>query len=274
MIKQKNLVFTGKFGQSFALTALLFTLALPCFAIDQAGEIEELKRGQETILKELQEIKNLILSQKVPAPVPAQQQPPQQLKPSMDIRGLEFELYNGLMKGDQNAKLVVIEFTDYQCPYCGSYARETYPMIEKQYVNTGKIRYAVVDNPLPFHTLAPKAAEAARCAKDQGKYWEMHEQIMADQGALDNLPSYASKIRLNVKVFQDCLDTGKYAAAIKSDMNLASALRMVAVPGFVVAVVDQGNPGKLWGISSIQGALPFAIFQQLLDQALNEAQRD
>ncbi len=253
-----------KLKRALVLFILILALGFPCFAQETssnlARDIEALKQGQEAIRKELQEIKNLLRIQKTPVNMPT----------SVSVRDVEFELTNDLIEGDESAKLILVNITDYQCPFCARFTRETYPQIVKEYVNTGKIRYAVLDNPLASHTLAPKAAEAARCARDQGKYWELHKQMMSDQKSLGELSSYAASSGLDIKTFQNCLDTNKYADAVKKDMALTSKFGIAIVPGFIIASVDPKNPFKLKGISSILGAQPFASFQKSLEQALEE----
>jgi protein-disulfide isomerase len=224
-------------------------------APDMQKEIETLKKGQEAIRKELQEIKAMLISIGAPPP-------------EKDIRGIDFELANYPLKGSSAARLVMLDFTDYQCPYCGRYARETLPQIIKQYVDSGKLRYAILDLPLPNHQNAPKAAEASHCAGDQEKFWEMHDQMMAKQESLDNLSSYATSLNLDMPRFEECLKTNKYAEDIRKPMALASKLDVRAVPGFVLAESDPRNPLKLKAIVSIRGAMPLESFEGEINKAL------
>lgn len=225
---------------------------------DVQKEIELLKEGQKTIMKQLQEIKTLL-----------QQRPSNPATPpEVNVRGMEFELGANPVKGSSSSKLILVDFTEYQCPFCGRYARETFPQIMKQYVETGKIRYAIMDMPLAMHPLAPKAAEAARCANEQGKFWEMHDQMMAKQDALANLSSYATALNLDMPKFDECLKSGKHAQGVAKDMAAASKLGVSGVPRFILASVDPRNPSKVKGIASILGAQPFPAFQKAIDEAL------
>jgi protein-disulfide isomerase len=138
----------------------------------------------------------------------------------------------------------------------------------KQYVDSGKIRYTVLDAPLPIHKLAAKAAEASHCAEEQGKFWEMHDQMMANQKALNDLSSYATSLNLDVPRFEECLKTDKYADQVNKDKAVASQLNISGVPGFVLALSDPQKPSKVKGISFIMGAQPFSVFQKEIDQAL------
>jgi protein-disulfide isomerase len=218
-------------------------------------EIEALKKGQEGIRKELEEIKAMLISLGAPPP-------------EKDIRGIEFELTSYPLRGSQSARLVMVDFTDYQCPYCGRYARDTLPKIIQQYVDSGKLRYAILDLPLSSHPKAPKAAEASHCAGDQEKFWEMHDQMMAKQELLDNLSSYATSLNLDISKFEECLKTNKYAADIRKAIPIATKLGIRAVPCFILAESDPKNPLKVRAIATIRGAMPLGDFQAEIDKAL------
>ena len=124
------------------------------------------------------------------------------------------------MKGDQKARLVLVEFSDYQCPFCARFVRETLPEIEKDYIKTGKLKYVFRDFPITSaHKDAFKAALAAGCALDQGKYWEMHDRLFENQAAftVHNLTQNAEAIGLNKEKFQQCLNNNEYETEIQSD---------------------------------------------------------
>jgi protein-disulfide isomerase len=250
-----------KSKRCFAAVLLALAIAYKGLAQDEVSgmreEIEVLKQGQQTIRKELQEIKNMLL-QRVPTPS----------APSVNVRGIEFELGDGPLLGNDAVSLILIDITDYQCPYCARYSRETLPQILKQYVDSGKIRYAVLDFPLPMHQMASKAAEASHCAGDQGKYWEMHQRLMANQDSLDNLSSYAASLSLDLVRFEDCLKTSKHAEIVGKSAALAAKLGIKSVPVFILAQIDPNNPKKVKGIALIRGAQPFANFQKEIEQAL------
>ncbi len=242
------------------LSILLFCV-IPVVAqesvADLKKEIEELKQGQQAIQKELSEIKSLLLR---PVQVPG---PPQ-----VNIKGVEFEIGNNPVLGSDAAGLILVEFTDYQCPYCSRYVQETFPKITDQYVERGALRYAVIDQPLPIHPLARKAAEASHCANDQGKFWEMHKLMMSKQDSLKDLSSYAVSAKLDISEFENCIKTEKYKEDVGNDMAQAQRLGINGVPGFIIGSVDPQNPTKVKGISFIRGAMPFANFQKEIDLAM------
>jgi protein-disulfide isomerase len=119
-----------------------------------------------------------------------------------------------------------------------------------------------------MHKLAFKAAEASQCAREQGKFWEIHDSMMADQKTLDAPESYAESIHLDVAQFKTCMNSDKYADAIRRDMALAAKLGVSGTPSFLLARADPDNPSKVKGLQLLRGARPFAAFKQVLDQVL------
>ena len=248
-------MFKGRTINIYVLIIIVFLVAVcAVFTIRQSLQATQIQ-------KELSEIK--VLLSRPGALQPQPQQPPQ-----VNIEGIEFEIGNNPILGKESARLILVEFTDYQCPFCGRYARETFPQLRKQYVENGTIRYAVIDQPLPMHPEAAKAAEASHCAQDQGKFWEIHEEMMGKQDDLKDLSSYAKTLNLNVGQFEECLNTGKYSDVIRKDMELANKLGVNGVPGFIIGTVSRTDPRKVTGISMIRGAMPLGAFQQEIDSAL------
>ena len=121
-----------------------------------------------------------------------------------------------------------------------------------------------------MHKLAFKAAEASHCAGDQGKFWEMTHRLFENQRNLEPWTAHAEALGLNVDEFQSCMDSDKYAALIRKDMEQAQKAGATGTPSFVLARTDPGDPGKVTGLSFIRGAQPFAVFKQQIEQALTE----
>src|SRR6266566_9852737 len=120
--------------------------------------------------------------------------------------------------GEETAPIAIVEFSDYECKYCGQHANQVLPQIIKDYVNTGKVRYILRDLPNEaIHPQAFKAAEAAHCAGEQSKYWDMHDRLFKNQQllAVNELPAHAAALGLDVPKFQQCLDDAKYDAQIR-----------------------------------------------------------
>jgi len=147
--------------------------------------------------------------------------------------------------------------------------RETHPQIEKEYVDTGKLRMVVMDFPLEsIHNKAFKAAEASHCALDQGKFWEMHDRLFANQQTLDAWDGHAQAVGLDVKKFQDCMTGGKQAPVVRKDMAEATKAGTTGTPSYVLALTDPNDPTKVKGITFIRGAAAFDKFKTEIDQAL------
>ena len=174
------------------------------------------------------------------------------------------------VKGQTDAKLTVIEFSDFQCPFCERFYRETLPLIEKEYIQTGKVRMVYRDFPMEnIHPHAQKAAEAAQCAGEQGKYWEMHDAIFQNQKAIgvENLKKHAKGLGLAADRFNQCLDSSKYAEEVKKDLMDGQAAGVEGTPSFFIGTT--GKDKTIQGFP-IGGARPYAVFKQTFDRLLEE----
>jgi protein-disulfide isomerase len=166
----------------------------------------------------------------------------------------------GPSKGPSGAPVTIVEFSDFQCPYCVR-AEETVGKVLKAY--DGKVRVVYRDFPLPIHPLAQKAAEAAHCAGDQGKYWEMHEKLFANQKALElsSLKGYAKDIGIDQGKFDKCLDSGDKAKVVETNRKAGEKVGVTGTPAFFV------NGFQL------TGAQPFEEFKTLIDSELAVAKK-
>jgi protein-disulfide isomerase len=219
------------------------------------NDVDALKEGQKAIQNDLQEIKNLLRGR------PTAAAPPSEVV--LSVEGAPF-------KGDKNAKLTLVEFTDYQCPFCGRYVRETYPQLERDYISTGKLKYVVRDLPLEaIHPLAFKAAEAAHCAGEQRKYWEMHDRLFANQQALGRpeLSKHAEALGLDSARYDQCLDADKYASRIRNDVAEAQKLQANGTPSFFLGLTEP-NSSEIKG-TRIVGAQPYPAFKAAIDRLLS-----
>jgi len=178
----------------------------------------------------------------------------QAAQPNVDV-----DITGSPVKGDKNAPVTIVEFSDFECPFCGRYFTNTYSSIVENYIDTGKVKYVFKHFPLNFHASAQKASEAAECAGDQEKFWEYHDVLFANQQALSvsNLKQYASDLSLDTDDFNSCLDSGKYAAKVKQDLADGQAAGVSGTPSFFV------NGQKL------VGAQPYSAFEQAIEAALS-----
>ncbi len=119
-----------------------------------------------------------------------------------------------------------------------------------------------------IHPLAIKAAEAAHCAEEQGQYWEMRDRIFSNQRSLEPWNSHAEALGMNVGKFEKCMNSDKYADAVKADLAEAQKAGATGTPSFVVAVIDDKDPTKATGVTFIRGAQQFAAFKTALDDAI------
>ena len=171
-----------------------------------------------------------------------------------------------LALGRATAPLTMIEFTDYQCPYCRRFQVEVWPRLKHDYIDTGKLRYIARDLPLGFHAAAAPAAEAAHCAGEQGKFWEMHAALLG--GAADlvsgGIARRARAVGLDMTRFDECVARSTYAALIAAHVREADAAGIDGTPGFIVGRTAHG---ELKGLR-IEGALPWEEFDALLRELL------
>ena len=171
-------------------------------------------------------------------------QPPIMLDRVPDERGHEF--------GPQGALVTIVEFADYQCPYCGAAAEPVKELLSKY---PDEVRLIYRHFPLEGHAEAFQAAEAAECAGEQGRFWEMHEMLFANQKALgfDFLQDYAGKIGLDQNQFMDCMESGRTAALVKQDMSDGMKYGVNGTPTFFV------NQRMVVGLAGLESAIEDVI---------------
>jgi protein-disulfide isomerase len=170
--------------------------------------------------------------------------------------------------GSERAPVTVVEFTDYQCPYCLRFARTTFPALKRDYIDTGKVRWVALNLPLKFHRDARKAAQAAHCAGEQGRFWEMRLALFENpqQLAPEHLPGHAAGIGLDVDAFNDCLASDRHLAAIDRDAEDANAVHLTGTPSFIVG---KTAADRITG-QVIIGAQPVRIFNAAIEKLLND----
>ena len=223
--------------------------------------IESLNESQSVILERLKSLEALMKQGFRPSQAPAQEA-------GLVLRGSEDDPFTG----GAEAQLILVEFSDYQCPYCRRHLKEILPQLKQEYLEGGKIKYVFRDFPLnSMHPHAIKAAEAAQCAGDQGKYWEMHERLFENARALGpiQLPDHAKGVGLDMTKFTECLDGGKYTDEVKQDMADGRAAGVSGTPTFFLAVTGD-EPGTLKTLKRIVGAQSFDVFKEAIDEALSE----
>jgi protein-disulfide isomerase len=238
-----------------AVSAVLH--AIPLWAADQG--ITSAQADQ--ILAELRKIRELV-EKNTAAVQPADGVIPAPSKVSLAIR-------DSSALGRDDAPLTIIEFADFQCPFCRRFHTEVFDEIKKNFVDTGKLRYVSRDLPLPMHDRASQAASAARCAGEQHKFWELRHLLILNQDKLgrDDLLGYAQQVKLDVPSFAACIDTKRYDAALTQDAADAAEVGVVGTPTFIIGRTSR--KGRFEGVR-IPGAQPYGIFEAKIRELLTE----
>ncbi|HEY7944139.1 MAG: DsbA family protein [Burkholderiales bacterium] len=236
-----------------ALAASALALAVPPAHADMTQEqVQEL-------LSELKGIRAALEKMSAPAPA-AQPQEPVSDKVTMAMPA------NAYTIGKADAPLVLIEYTDLQCPFCQQFHNTAYEEIKKNYIDTGKVLFLSRDFPLDFHPWARPAAIAARCAGDQGKFWELRNVLIANADKLSKemIAQHASELNLDMKKFQSCADSDFYTADINKQVAEGTAAGVNGTPSFVIGKVENG---QLDGVRLV-GAMPYATFDTKIKELL------
>jgi protein-disulfide isomerase len=211
----------------------------------------------DAILQELKEIRRVL--EKIEKQGGRAQRPSRPTTASISIKDKQ-------TMGANDAPVTVVEFTDYQCPYCLRFTKTIFPHLKKKYIDTGKVRWVGLNLPLAFHKDARKAAQAAHCAGEQEKFWEMRQVLFANPKKLgkEHLPAHAENLSLDMDAFNKCLESDRHLAQIDQEAKEANAVRLTGTPSFIV-----GKTGgdKITG-QVVIGAQPLNVFDAAIDKAL------
>jgi len=219
--------------------------------------------GTETV----QSSETVIKNAKDAADKTSSKQP--QSNPSSTI--ISVSLDDDPVKGDPNAPITIVEFSDFQCPFCARFFSETLPLIQKNYIETGKVKFVYRDFPIPsIHQNAIPAAIAAECADEQGMFWEYHDKLfenqiqwqdLDNQNVVSTFEQFAEELSLDTDTFNTCLESAKYLEEVQNDLDEGVLYGVAGTPGFFI-----GN--EKIGYGMVSGAQPYAAFQQVFDQLL------
>ncbi len=216
------------------------------------------------------EIKEIISAVEAKAPAPAPQQAQAPTQPTAP-QTFQVSLDDDPFKGNANAPVTVIEFSDFQCPFCKRFFDQTLPLIEENYINTGKVKLVYKD--LPLVTLHPNVKPvhvAAECADEQGKFWEYHDALFEKQSEWQRLSSsdlqttlvqYADDFGLQTASFEACLNSPEMLEEVNADFLQAASFGATGTPTFLI-----GNEKN--GFIKLVGAQPYAAFQAAIDANL------
>jgi protein-disulfide isomerase len=171
--------------------------------------------------------------------------------------------------GHADARVAMIAFSDFECPFCGRFANDILPEIKAKYIDTGKVKFVFRHLPLTrIHPRAVPAAEAAECAARQGRFWEMHDRLFADPTKLQNadIAAYAEALGLDEAALATCLQ-GQASARVQEDVALATTLKLTGTPAFLLGVMQADGTVKVAEIMA--GARPAAEFAVSLEKILS-----
>lgn len=176
-------------------------------------------------------------------------------------------------KGAATAPVTLLEFSDFECAFCAQYAADTWPRLDREYVQTEKVRYVFKHYPLePIHPRAFQAHLASACAADQHRFWTMHDRLFASPAhlSLDRYLADATALDLDRDAFRACVEGKRHEAAVREDIAEAIAGGVTGAPVFVLALTDPTGD-TITPARVIVGAQPFEVFEQALDTLLGQA---
>ena len=244
-----------KYFRYATFAALPLILLLPLGAQDSKKSKKDTGISSDQadqILDELRQIRQLLQAQA------EKNAPPPPARAKLDLAGFQ-------MLGSKDAPLTLVEFTDYQCPYCRHFHVNVFNELKKNYIDTGKVRFYSRDLPLDqIHPNANRAAQAGRCAADQGQFWKLRDLMGANPDKLDleNLVAEAGSLKMDTKAFRTCIESQKYKEAVQSDVLEAMKIGAEATPTFVLGKsTPQGVDGEL-----IVGSQPYTEFVKAISK--------
>lgn len=241
------------FFRFFVIGCLLWST--PSYSEEEADGPLTKSQG-DAILKELRAIRQLLQEQNTRG----SKKPRAPEYVDMKIEGRPY-------LGSDDAPIVIVEFTDYQCPFCQRFHNDTFPKLKENYIDTGKVRFVSMDLPLGFHANANAAANAAKCAGDQGKFWELRD-IMIDNFRkleLADIDSYARDLRLDMTAFASCMEQKTHQGSIDADLAAAKKVGITGTPTFLVAASTDTD--KVKG-RKIVGAQRYEAFEGVMKTEL------
>jgi protein-disulfide isomerase len=222
-------------------------------------QIDELKQGQERLLKEVEEIKKLLQERVVRTNLAGQPIAPNVA--SANIRGEPF-------RGTNSARIAIIEYSDFDCSFCGKYALNIFPRVDQDYVKPGKVRYFFRDLPEPNDTNSWFKARAARCAGDQGKFWEMHDLLFSAQSATgQEVSALTQMLELDAGRFNECVSSEKYLENIQRSAAGARRMGLFGTPAFLIGTITED--GDFVRVKKVLvGAETYDAIKSVLDDLL------
>lgn len=242
--------------------SILWLLLSSAVAVAQPAarsyELKQLQEDVSALRRDVEEIKSLLRQS-------------QGLRAAPTGQDVVLRVEDDRVMGSRKARVTIVEFADFECSYCGKFARETFPQIEREYIRTGKVRYAFRHYPMEaLHRNAMKAAQAADCAAAQGKFWEMRGRLFAHQQALEEkaLSGHARAVRLDLGKFQSCLAGGAQGFDARKDLAEASRARVRGTPTFFLGLTAPDSL-EVKAVDVVMGAQPYLAFKMAIERLLD-----
>ena len=228
-------------------------------------QVQELRDQQAQMQRELTAIKNFLQSL-----VQGARQPQGQNPEVPGLVGAAIPTAGEPAMGSPSAKVMVIEVSDYQCPFCKRQTQQTFPKLQAEFIKTGRVQYVFVDYPIKqLHPAAARSHEAAACAGDQGKFWEMHMSLFSSPPASDDkaLAKQAQTVGLNVPQFESCLTSGRHSEGIRGSVSRMEQLGIQGTPMTLIGLTPApGQPMTV--VKYVYGAQPYSEFKKAIDALL------
>lgn len=220
---------------------------------DDSGKSTQL----DEIISELRRIRALLESTR-------------RLQPSLDGAKVTVDVRDAPVLGSMAAPVSIVEFMDYECPFCRQFYSQTLPELRRRYVETGKVRFYVMAFPLDKHKTAMLAARAARCAHQQLRFWSLHDAMETDDVGLElnRLTELAGRAGADADKFRSCVDSADSKEAIRWDMNEAARIGVGGTPAFIIGrTINSGVEGEV-----VLGNRPFGVFAEKIDSLIGGAE--
>ena len=263
MFKYAQSLFTLSPGLLLALMLCWSSSSNAAEPANSGGDAPITQNTADAILKELKSIRQVLENiEKQGGIAAAARTPSRPTTAKVSIKGKQ-------SMGAADAPVTVVEFTDYQCPYCLRFTKTTFPMLKTKYIDTGKVRWVALNLPLPFHKDALKAAQAAHCAGEQGKFWEMRRVLFENPQKLNVslLPAHAATLSLDIEAFNACLNSNRHLDEIAQDAKDAKSVKLTGTPSFIIG---KSAKDEIFG-QVVVGAQPMNKFEAAIQAALAQA---
>jgi protein-disulfide isomerase len=257
MHNKKHTLFTLCTGMLLA-AVLCYSPFTSAAEAPAAGEAQISQNTADAILKELKEIRR-VLEKIEKQGGRAGQKPSRPTTAKVSAKDKQ-------SMGAEDAPVTVVEFTDYQCPFCLRFTKTTFPLLKKKYIDTGKVRWVALNLPLAFHKDATKAAQAAHCAGEQDKFWEMRQVLFKNPQKLNVtfLPAHAATLDLDIEAFNACLQSKRHLDVIAKEAKDAQSVRLTGTPSFIIGkTTDDVISGPV-----VIGAQPMNQFDAAINKVL------